>query len=189
MRVADVDLLMVPGLPAVDPDHWITRWSSRLRTARIVHQIAGDRFDRTKWTDRLVHSVEAATRPVVLVAHSSGVPMVVHAGAWFAPGSVVAAFLVAAPSEAACAALPNMDPALTPYPMAPLPFPATLVASRTDPHCPYEVAETMAAAWGASLIDAGDAGHLNTESGHGPWPDGVMRLGLFLQRFDVPTRH
>ncbi|MFB9360579.1 alpha/beta hydrolase [Amorphoplanes nipponensis] len=34
--------------------------------------------------------------------------------------------------------------------------------------------------WGAELVDAGDAGHLETASGYGPWPDGerlVAALG------------
>jgi predicted alpha/beta hydrolase family esterase len=47
-----------------------------------------------------------------------------------------------------------------------------LVASRTDPHCTYERAEDYAYAWGSALVDAGEAGHINVASGHGPWPEG-----------------
>jgi predicted alpha/beta hydrolase family esterase len=189
MRVADVDLLMLPGWTGAGPDHWITRWSARLKTARVVDQDDWMRVDRDRWTARLIDAVAAATRPVVLVAHSCGVATVVHAAPRLVPERVVAAFLVAPPSEPVCAALPDIYPKFTPFPRARLPFPAALVASRTDPHCPFETAADLAEAWGASLIDAGDCGHLNTDSGHGPWPDGVIRLGLFLRTFDLPARH
>ena len=39
----------------------------------------------------------------------------------------------------------------------------------------------MALAWGSTLVDAGDVGHLDIASGHGPWPEGAMRFGLFLK--------
>jgi predicted alpha/beta hydrolase family esterase len=30
--------------------------------------------------------------------------------------------------------------------------------------------------WGSTLIDLGNAGHINTESGFGPWPEGLALL-------------
>jgi hypothetical protein len=30
------------------------------------------------------------------------------------------------------------------------------------------------------LIDAGESGHINAESGHGPWPEGIMVFAHFL---------
>ena len=62
-----------------------------------------------------------------------------------------------------------------PYPREPLPFPSLTIASRNDPFCAFEVAEDIAAAWGSLFIDAGEAGHINADSGTGPgrkarWP-------------------
>ena len=37
-----------------------------------------------------------------------------------------------------------------------------------------DVAEDVAAAWGSLYLDAGEAGHINAESGYGPWPEGSM---------------
>ena len=28
-------------------------------------------------------------------------------------------------------------------------------------------------AWGSAFLSIGDAGHINVDSGHGPWPDGL----------------
>ena len=30
--------------------------------------------------------------------------------------------------------------------------------------------------------DAGEAGHINGESGHGPWPEGLLTFGKFMSR-------
>jgi predicted alpha/beta hydrolase family esterase len=65
-------------------------------------------------------------------------------------------------------------------PRARLPFPAVLAASRNDTYCTYLEAEEWAHAWGADFSDAGDSGHINTDSGHGPWPEGLMRFAGFL---------
>jgi uncharacterized protein len=182
MRISDIDILMVPGWTGSGPDHWQTRWGLKLSTSRRVEQDNWDGVDTAKWTSRLLETIASATRPVVLVAHSCGVPTVAHAAPWTSGLNVVGAFLVATPSEAACALIPGMDPAFTPFPRAPLPFPSVLVASQNDEHCSYDAAADLAAAWGATLVDAGESGHLNTASGHGPWPDGAMRLGGFLRQ-------
>ncbi len=47
-------------------------------------------------------------------------------------------------------------------------------------------AKELAEAWGAELVDAGDSGHLNSESGHGPWPDGLLRFAGFLMGLSEP---
>jgi predicted alpha/beta hydrolase family esterase len=76
----------------------------------------------------------------------------------------------------------GVDPAFAPSPSTPLPFPSLLIASRDDPHATYEEMETMALDWGAQVIDAGAAGHIDAQSGHGPWPEGLMRFAAFLAR-------
>ncbi len=69
-----------------------------------------------------------------------------------------------------------------PYPRDPLPFPSVVIASRNDPYGAFEVAEDNAAAWGSLFIDAGESGHLNADSGHGPWPEGSMTFAKFLSQ-------
>ena len=67
-----------------------------------------------------------------------------------------------------------------PLPLDPLPFPSVMVASSNDPYCRIDRATVLANAWGSTLVEAGDLGHINGESGHGPWPEGVLRFGSFL---------
>jgi predicted alpha/beta hydrolase family esterase len=182
MRTSDCDILIVPGHTNSGPDHWQSRWERQLSTARRVEQRDWDRPTRDEWVRRIVLAVERATRPVVLVAHSLGVVAVAHAAPLLPEGRVRGAFLVGLPDVEPEGFLPAVERAFAPIPRDPLPFPSALVASRTDPTCAYDKAEDIAYAWGSALVDAGDSGHLNTESGHGPWPEGLMRFAGFLKR-------
>jgi hypothetical protein len=96
--------------------------------------------------------------PAVLIAHSAGCITTV---VWAAnhTGPVRAALLVA-------------PPYIDGVERNRLPFRAIVVASRTDPHCSFAESQRYAEGWGAELVDAGDAGHIDTASGFGPWPDG-----------------
>jgi uncharacterized protein len=181
MRSADCDIVVVPGYTNSGPDHWQTRWERKLSTARRVEQDRWDRPVRDAWVARLVETVARCRRPVVLVAHSLGVIAVAHAAASL-PREVRGAFLVA-PADVEGAGLPEaIDRSFAPIPRDPLPFPSLLVASRSDPYCAYARAEDLAFAWGSALLDAGEAGHVNTASGYGPWPEGLMRFAGFLKR-------
>ncbi len=57
-----------------------------------------------------------------------------------------------------------------PLPVAPLPFPARVGASTTDPLGPVEQVRALAECWGADVLDLGDVGHANPASGLGRWP-------------------
>ncbi|MCP1547717.1 MULTISPECIES: RBBP9/YdeN family alpha/beta hydrolase [Methylorubrum] len=180
MKTADCDILILPGYAGSEEEHWQARWAARLKTARIVAQDDWHRPDPEAWRARVAEAVAAATRPVILIAHSLGVVAAVEAAPRFPEGVVRGALLVAFPDIEAGADLPESVRAFGPVPRDPLPFPSLLVASRTDPHCTYERAEDYAYAWGSALVDAGEAGHINVASGHGPWPEGLMRLAGFL---------
>jgi predicted alpha/beta hydrolase family esterase len=56
------------------------------------------------------------------------------------------------------------------------------VISSTDPFCSLERAADYAGAWGSDFHQAGDAGHINAQSGHGPWPEGLMMFTRLMQR-------
>src|SRR5690606_7027452 len=109
---------------------------------------------------------------------------VVHAAPLLAKAGVAGAYLVAPVDLEGSVTWPALRGGFAPMPLAPLPFPAVLVASSNDPNCTMERARAFAVAWGATLVPAGDAGHIDTASGHGPWPEGLMRFGLFLSGLD-----
>lgn len=180
MRTSDVDIIIVPGLGGGTSDHWYSRWEQKLPTARRVVQADWDRPAIETWGARLVEAVEAATRPVVLVGHSAGVVAIAHAAPRIAE-RIVGAFLVAPPAPRVLREIGGVDPSFADVPLTPLPFPALLVASRDDGYASYAESEALAEAWHVELVDAGTSGHLNDESGHGPWPEGLMRFAGFLK--------
>jgi predicted alpha/beta hydrolase family esterase len=181
MKASEADILIVPGYQNSGPDHWQTRWQQKLSTARRVEQAAWSKPERDDWTAKLAEAVNAATKPVVLVAHSLGVATAVQAIALF-ERPVAGAFLVGPPDVANPEIRPRHLLTFGPYDRAPLPFPSTVVASRDDPYCGFDVAEDIAAAWGSNFVDAGNSGHMNAESGHGPWPEGLMVFARFMGR-------
>ncbi len=186
MRTSDVDILILPGIADAgdaSSGHWYARWEARLPTARRVPpgDASGD-GSFAGWTDRLVAAVMSAERPVVLGAHDLGAFAVAGAAERLA-GRLAGAFLVAAPSPEAARTM-----GFGPAGLARLPFPAVLVASRDDPQADWSASEAMARAWGAELVDAGASGRLDGTSGHGPWPEGLMRFAGFLKQLAPPAQ-
>ncbi|MBN9310629.1 alpha/beta hydrolase [Devosia sp.] len=181
MRIADADILILPGLGNSGAGHWQRRWAERFSTGRIVEQDDWDNPDIRDWTAAMVEAVEMAERPVVLIAHSLAVSALVHAAPRFPKGKVKGAFLVSPPDHEG-KAVPREVQSFAGVPLDPLPFPSLLVVSNTDPMVSLERAAQMAAAWGSELHFAGDAGHINLQSGHGPWPEGLLMFTRLMQR-------
>lgn len=187
MRIAELDILMVAGWMNSGADHWQSRWATRMATARRVDMGSWEHPVRSEWVGNLGETVARCARPALLIAHSLGVLAVAHAAPLFPPGKVAGAFLVGLPDLEQEPRPPEIDPAFLPIPRACLPFPSVLVYSTSDPYCTANRALEFAGAWGAIAADAGDAGHINGASGHGPWPEGLMRLAGFLQSLEMPS--
>jgi predicted alpha/beta hydrolase family esterase len=188
MKTADVDILIVPGWLNSGPDHWQSRWERNLATARRIEQDDWHAPDKNAWVAKIVAAVTAASRPAVLVAHSLGVIAVAYAARQLDTSNLAGAFLVA-PADVDNSAdwpenqgrqWPADDYGFAPVPLDPLGFPALVLAAMDDPYCSQERAQAFATAWGANFVDVGQAGHIADQSGHGPWPDGLLRFGRFL---------
>ncbi|MDF1599811.1 alpha/beta hydrolase [Mesorhizobium sp. YIM 152430] len=179
MKAKDADILIIPGYTNSGPDHWQTRWEEKLSSARRVEQTEWSKPVLVDWKNNLVEAVNAAQKPVVLVAHSLGVATAVQAVPEFR-NKIAGAFFVAPPDVANPNVRPRHLMTFGPYPRDPLPFPSITVASRNDPFCAFDVAEDIAGAWGSLFIDAGERGHINAESGHGPWPEGTLTFAKFV---------
>lgn len=181
MRAAEADILIIPGYLNSGPEHWQSRWEKKLSTARRVIQRDWEKPTRAEWEETIVREVLAATRPAVLVAHSLGVIAALHAAQQLRD-KVAGAFLVAPPSEQAMREIPAVDAAFLPIPRARLPFPAVIVGGSDDPYADLLFARRLAEDVGAKFIDAGAAGHINIDSGHGPWPEGSLAFAHFMAK-------
>jgi predicted alpha/beta hydrolase family esterase len=62
MRVAEADILIVPGWSDSGPEHWQTRWQAKLSTARRVTQRDFEKPIRAEWEETIAQRF--CTRPV-----------------------------------------------------------------------------------------------------------------------------
>jgi len=167
-------ILIVPGLGDSGPDHWQTWLEARERSALRITQENWCEPDLERWSARLREAIDLAVGPVWLVGHSFGCLVSVHAVAE-CPDRVVGALLVA-PAD------PDRVGVGSALSTTRLAFPSLLVASTTDPWLKLSTATHWADQWGSRLVNLGAAGHINVDSGYGPWPEGQALLRQLQER-------
>lgn len=182
MKTADADILIIPGLGHAGPGHWQHRWASRIRNARFVEQEEWHEPALDDWVSAIERDIMMATRPVVLVGHSLGVSAIVAASARLTDTKVRGAFLVAPPDVDEHPDVPQATAAFKDLPRDPLKFPSMMVASSNDPWCTVERAAEFSSCWGSDFHIAGDVGHIDVASGHGPWPEGLLMFTRLMGR-------
>ena len=169
-------IIIVPGWRNSGPDHWQTLWAQALPQAERVEQDDWLTPKRDAWVQQLEALILARPQPAIVVAHSLGCITTAHLGAQ-AAARVQGALLVAPADPERRAHLADFAP----VPHQRLPYRSVLVASTNDPYCPVRLAGAYARAWGSELVRLPNAGHINVESGHGPWPLGWALLQSLVQ--------
>lgn len=167
--------LVVPGLYGSGPGHWQTWIESQIADAVRVEQTDWDKPVLSRWAGAVVQAIDRAKGGVLLVAHSFGALAAVVA-AHRRPNHIAGAFLVAPADPARFSATGLRDSfAQKPVelPDRPLGIPSIVVASGNDPWTKLTTAAFWADRWGSRLIALEGVGHINEDSGHGPWPLGL----------------
>jgi hypothetical protein len=160
--------LIVPGLRSSGPTHWQT-WLER-RVAGSVRVTQRDWNDPhlPEWSARVRREIARATGPTFIAAHSFGALAAVQAASDYAER--ISGLLLVAPAD------PEHFGVAEFLPMKRMNFPVIVVASTDDRWMSFESAERWARLWGAELVNLGAVGHINSESGFGPWPEGLALL-------------
>lgn len=161
-------VLVVPGLRDSGPAHWQSLWQARHPEYVRVVQRDWNAPRLTEWVATLDRAIRAVRNRVILVAHSFGCLAALRRIAE-RPDDVAGA-LLAAPADPAKFGLEEE------LPQAPIGVPAFLVGSCNDPWLDFDRAARLARRTGAVFVNGGAAGHLNAESGYGPWPEGERLL-------------
>lgn len=172
--------IIVPGWKNSGPDHWQSRWQQVLPHAVRVEQTDWDHPTRTEWVGALSAAIDAATCPVLLVAHSLG--CVTSAAVPTALRQKIAGALLVAPADVERANAPQCLRDFVPIARQPLPFQSVVVASDNDPYCSVPRAREFADAWGSRFVVVPAGGHLNAEAGLGDWPQGWKMLTALRRR-------
>lgn len=163
----------IPGYGGSGPDHWQTHWERLHPEINRIEQSDWIHAKRSDWEGNLVHHLEMAKRPVILLAHSMGCLLVLQT-LQGNPGlrkQIAGAFLVAPP-----------DPSSPAFPVEPSGFSEiptkmdgvqiTIVVSDDDPYASVSFSENLARACGADLKILRARGHLNATSIPGAWEEG-----------------
>lgn len=170
--MSDTPILLIPGFEGSGPDHWQSQWRQNRPNCHWVEQSDWNAPVLEDWLTTLHGAITACEAPPVLVAHSLGCALVAH---WFQgmDSAPVAGVLMVAPADVdSDQHIPAEVRAFGPMPLMALPCRAIVAASRNDPYVDYKRAVFFSTAWGASLVDVGEQGHINAESGLGAWDDG-----------------
>jgi len=173
-------VVIVPGWGNSGPAHWQTLWEADEPDWIRVMQRDWERPGAVSWLAAIDELVSGLPMKPVLIGHSLG-SIAIAKWAAIRKGKAAGAFLVA-PADVESSTCPSELRPFAPIPRRAIAFPVHVVASHDDPYVSPERAAAFATSWGATFTDIGNAGHINTDSGHGAWPEGRALLDILLAR-------
>jgi len=162
--------VLVPGLHGSDAHHWQTHWHHHQPWLRTLPVSDWRRPRLDVWQRALDQALSGITAPAVLIAHGFG--CLASAVCATRHPQHVAGLLLVAP---AWPRGPGLEP-----PGGPLPVPARIIASTTDPNMNLAESRELARRWGAAFRNGGDLGRINSVSGVGEWRRGLEDLRWLL---------
>lgn len=172
---AHMHAVVVPGINGSDADHWQSLWERSSAGWKRISPASWDEPEVDDWIAAL--DAEVGDGKPILVTHSLGC-LVAAKWSFANAGRVAGMFLVAVPDPFG----PNYSddgPRFGDDVYGRIPFPTLLVTSSDDPYCTLERSQHFADRWGATRIDIGPRGHINSSSGLGAWQEGRNLLAAF----------
>jgi uncharacterized protein len=157
-------LVTVPGLHGSEGAHWQTWLERQFARSLRVEQDDWDAPDLAVWAQAVRDVLARERGPFVLAAHSFGCLAAAHAMQQASYVADVAGVLFVAPASPAKFAFAG------PFEPRRLGVPSILIGSETDPWMPLAGSRELAQRLGSAFVNLGDAGHINTAAGFGPWP-------------------
>lgn len=158
-------LLFIPGLGSSGPSHWQTWWQALEPKYSRVEQENWNESNIEIWSSSVGQALDRITQPAWVIAHSYGCLATILA-ARTRKDPIHGALLVAPPDPERLGLADHVF-------SDELRFPTLVVASSNDNRMEIHRAELWSRRWGSRFVNLGPCGHINTESGFGPWLQGV----------------
>lgn len=165
--------LIIPGLRNSGPDHWQSWFEAHVPgSVRVIQRDWRD-ANLPDWASRVRREINRIPGKLFIAAHSFGVLAAVQAAQDHSDR--IGGALLVAPAD------PERFNVADYLPQQPLAFNSVVVGSTNDPWMRHDRAAHWADTWGSDFVSLGAAGHINADSGFGPWPEGLALL-LRLRR-------
>lgn len=174
------EFVLIPGRYDSSHDHWQSCWERQVPIWHRLVQRNWDEPDIDRWVGSTRRLLAQQKRRAILVGHSLGA--LASCCVAVDHPEFVAGIMLVAPAE------PSKFEAEERIPTVDLGVPSMLVASRNDPFMSFHRAEYWASVWQSELVDIGEAGHINTESGFGNWPYGLEVVRALVTKVDKASR-
>ena len=183
--MSNATTLIIPGYRGSEDAHWQTWIENQISGSKRIHQ-NWEQPVLSTWATNIARTLTDLRSPAWIIAHSFGCLSSILA-AVENPEKVLGLMLVApadperfdqdgvkrsygiGASESVRAQIPTHA----------LPVPSMLIASDNDPWMQVSKARLWGQCWGSRTFTLKDAGHINTTSGFGPWPDGLKLFKHF----------
>ena len=165
------NVLILPGLYNSGPMHWQSRWEALHPEMQRVNQTDWETPSFDDWAAVLEAAVAGQKIAPVLVGHSSACALVAK---WSRnTRQPVRGALLVGPSDTEAPSYPTGPTGFAPMPLDPIPFPTIVVTSDNDPYVTLVRARYFAEMWRGELVVVPGAGHINSDSNLGDWPQGL----------------
>ncbi len=171
--------IIIPGLGDSGSEHWQSYWQNLFPSSERVIQKDWNNPKLEDWIFELQNLIQNISEPMILIAHSLGVALVVHWANLHKNPNVKGAFLVSPSDVESPSHTPESSRGFSPFPKIKLPFPSLIVASADDPYVPIQRAESLADLWDSDFRNVGRLGHINSESKLEYWELGQHLLKKF----------
>ncbi|WP_246236011.1 RBBP9/YdeN family alpha/beta hydrolase [Acerihabitans arboris] len=171
---ASLRVVLVPGINDSGPEHWQTCWQRGFPAWRRIAQRNWLQPDLDGWQMAIRRALGEPSPPALLIGHSFGA-----LSSWYYASRFtgrIAGVVLVAPAEPVRF---EIEDRILPVR---LPVPSLMFASHNDPLLTFGRAQYWADAWGSELVDVGEAGHINAQSGFGEWPHGLGCVEQFARR-------
>lgn len=168
---------IVPGLGNSGTEHWQTHFEKTLPDAQRIEQEEWEAPSCAAW----IATIDAALQRydlsnVVLIGHSLGCSAIAHWAEQY--GKRVRGALLVAPSDMESPLYTFPIKGFDKMPTKHMDFKTILVASTNDPWVTLDRAALFAKDWGSTLVNIGNAGHINVAAGFGPWEEGLALVKM-----------
>ncbi len=169
--------IIVPGIGGSDHNHWQSWLQRRLTSCSRVQQQDWNKPFLAQWVESFVSVTSLIETPIQVVAHSFGCLTTVAAVQQYPElAKKIKKLILVAPANPSRFgengfARDSLGNYADFFNRIKLNIRAEMIISENDPWLNFEDAQALAQAWNIQAINLGQVGHINVDSGFGPFPE------------------